>query len=417
MHAFEQYEARVRKAAQLLGLSDVAVSKLLTPDRVIEKSLSIDLSDGHHEFQAYRVQFNNARGPYKGGIRFHPAADLDEVKALAAMMAIKCAVVGLPLGGGKGGVTFDPKRYSQEDIHTVARAWARAFAADIGEQKDVPAPDVYTNSEIMDVMLSEYESVTQKKAPGTFTGKSIGNGGLEGRDTATALGGVFALEAYLTEKGVVTGDLKVAVHGFGNAGATVASLLYRRGFRIVGIADSKSSVMSDEGLDPQVFRAAKERGESLLDAMPGHVGLEVGTPEEVLTMPADILIPAALDNTITTSSGVAEEVAARVVLELANGPTTADADDVLRARGIDVIPDVLANAGGVAVSYLEWETNVHGTMLTRDAVNEKLKDIITNAWEEVSVCARTHSVTYRDAAYILAIQKIHEAQKTYGGTK
>ncbi len=249
MHAFEQYQARVTRAAALLGLTDAQVTRLMTPDRVIEKQLSVDLADGHHEFPAYRVQFNNARGPYKGGIRFHPAADLDEVKALAAMMAIKCAVVNIPLGGGKGGVTFDPRTYAKEDVHAVARAWARAFAADIGPDKDVPAPDVYTNSEIMDVMLSEYESVTGTKAPATFTGKSLGAGGLEGRDTATAMGGVYVLEAYLAERGIDHNDMKVAVHGFGNAGATVAMLLYDRGFTIVGIADSKTALISDEGLD------------------------------------------------------------------------------------------------------------------------------------------------------------------------
>lgn len=410
MHAFTQYEERVRRAGKTLGLTDVQVTSLLTPDRVIEKVLSVDLSDGHHEFPAYRVQFNNARGPYKGGIRFHPAADVDEVKALAAMMAIKCAVVGLPLGGGKGGVTFDPKQYSKEDIHTVARAWARAFAADIGPNKDVPAPDVYTNSEIMDTMLAEYESVIGEKAPGTFTGKSIGKGGLEGRDTATALGGVFVLEAYLKEKGIATGDLRVAVHGFGNAGATAAALLYERGFKIVGIADSKSSVMSDEGFDPRVFHAAKERGESLIDALRSHVALETGTPEEVLTMPADILVPAALDNVIAPGTGIAEEITARVILELANGPTTAEADAMLRDRSIDVIPDVLANAGGVAVSYLEWETNVRGVTMQREEVNTRLKEIMTAAWREVSDFAREHSTTYRDAAYTLAITKILAAR-------
>lgn len=410
MHAFEQYEARVRRVATMLGLTDIQVAALLTPDRVLEKSLSVDLSDGHHELPAYRVQFNNARGPYKGGIRFHPAADLDEVKALAAMMAIKCAVVGIPLGGGKGGVTFDPRKFVTEDVHAVARAWARAFAEDIGPHKDVPAPDVYTNSEIMDVMLAEYESVTGQKAPGTFTGKSIGKGGLEGRDTATAMGGVFVLEAYLAEKGMAKEDLKVAVHGFGNAGATAAQLLYQRGFRIVGIADSKTAIMSDDGVDPQHFHEAKERGESLLDAVRGHVGLEVGTPDEVLTMPADILIPAALDNTLTAGTGVAEEVTARVILELANGPTTAEADAVFTTRGVDVLPDVLANAGGVAVSYLEWETNVHGTTLTRDEVNEKLKGIMSAAWSAVSAYATAHGVSYRDAAYALAVKKILDAR-------
>jgi glutamate dehydrogenase (NADP+) len=269
---------------------------------------------------------------------------------------------------------------------------------------------VYTNSEIMDVMRAEYESVTGTNAPGTFTGKPIGKGGLEGRDTATAMGGVFVLEAYLAEKGITKGDLKVAVHGFGNAGATAAALLYERGFKIVGIADSKASVLSDEGFDPRVFQAAKERGETLLDAMRGHVGLEFGTPDEVLTMPADILIPAALDNVIASGTGVAEEIEARVVLELANGPTTADADPILHARGIDVIPDVLGNAGGVAVSYLEWDTNERGTRMTRDEVNAKLKDIMTAAWSAVSAFAKEHTTTYRDAAYALAIKKLIDAR-------
>lgn len=410
MHAFEQYEARVRRAAQTLGLTEQNITKLLTPDAILEKHLSVDLSDGHHDFPAYRVQFNNARGPYKGGIRFHPAADLDEVKALAAMMAIKCAVVGIPLGGGKGGVTFNPRAYSTDDVHTVARAWARAFAEHIGPQKDVPAPDVYTNSEIMDVMLEEYQNVTGRLAPATFTGKSVGKGGIEGRDTATAMGGVFVLEAYLAERGIDQDDRTVAVHGFGNAGATVAQLLYDRGFKIVGIADSKNALMSDEGLDPHVFHAAKERGESLIDAMRGHNTLEIGTPDEVLTMPTDILVPASLDNVITPNEGVAEELEAKVILELANGPTSADADEILKKRGIDVIPDVLANAGGVAVSYLEWEQNQTGTNKSREEVNMELKTIMAKAWSEVSQFAKEHNETYRDAAYALAIKKILDAR-------
>ncbi|MBU6310527.1 Glu/Leu/Phe/Val dehydrogenase [Patescibacteria group bacterium] len=410
MHAFEQYQARVTRAATLLGLTDAQVTRLMTPDRVIEKQLSVDLADGHHEFPAYRVQFNNARGPYKGGIRFHPAADLDEVKALAAMMAIKCAVVNIPLGGGKGGVTFDPRTYAKEDVHAVARAWARAFATDIGPDKDVPAPDVYTNSEIMDVMLAEYESVTGTKAPATFTGKSLGAGGLEGRDTATAMGGVYVLEAYLAERGIDHNDMKVAVHGFGNAGATVAMLLYDRGFKIVGIADSKTALISDEGLDPHVFHVAKERGESLIEAARDHVALEIGLPDEVLTMDTDVLVPAALDNVIAPGKGVAEELTAKVVLELANGPTTAEADAILRERKIDVIPDVLANAGGVAVSYLEWKQNQTETHKTREQVNTELKAIMTKAWSEVSQFAKEHNETYRDAAYALAITKILGAQ-------
>lgn len=412
MDAFKEYEARIKKTGTLLGLTDAEVARLLTPDRVIEKTLSVDLSDGHHEFPAYRVQFNNTRGPYKGGIRFHPAADLDEVKALAATMAIKCAVVGLPLGGAKGGVTFDPKKYSVEDTDKVARAWARAFAEDIGPLKDVPAPDVYTTARTMLCMLDEYERVTCAPAPAAFTGKPVENGGVAGRDTATAMGGVFVLEAYLKEKGIKNhDDLRVAVHGFGNAGATAAVLLYERGFKIVGISDSKTSLMSEEGFDPSVFLKAKESGASLMDAVRGHVAIEVGTPDEVLTMPADVLIPAALDSVIAPGTGVAEEVAASVILELANGPTTASADLLLAERGVDVIPDVLANAGGVAVSYLEWDSNLKGTTMTRDAVNARLKEIMTSAWSEVAQFAREHSATYRDAAYALAIKKILTAQK------
>jgi glutamate dehydrogenase (NADP+) len=261
----------------------------------------------------------------------------------------------------------------------------------------------------MDVMLEEYQRITGHLAPATFTGKSVGKGGIEGRDTATAMGGVFVLEAYLAERGIDQDDRTVAVHGFGNAGATVAQLLYDRGFKIVGIADSKNALMSDEGLDPHVFHAAKERGESLMDAMRGHVALEIGTPDEVLTMPVDILIPASLDNVITPNEGVAEELEAKVILELANGPTSADADEILKKRGIDVIPDVLANAGGVAVSYLEWEQNQTGTNKSREEVNMELKTIMAKAWSEVSTFAKEHNETYRDAAYALAIKKILNA--------
>jgi glutamate dehydrogenase (NADP+) len=410
MHAFEQYAARVAHVGQSLGLSGDQIQTLLTPNRVIQKTLSVELSTGHHDLLAYRVQFNNARGPYKGGIRFHGAADLDEVKALAAMMAIKCAVVGIPLGGGKGGVMVDPKQLTPEDLEVIARAWARAFAEDIGPLVDVPAPDVYTTAHLMDVMVDEYAKLhsAESSAPAraTFTGKTVSHGGIEGRDTATAMGGVFVLEAYMAERALDPNDMRVAVHGFGNAGATVAKLLYDRGFDIVGIADSKSSVMSEEALDPYVFDAAKQSGKTLIEAAQGHVGLEIGTPDEVLTMDADVLIPAALDNVIAPGKGVAEELPAKIILELANGPTTASADALLEARHIAVLPDVLANAGGVVVSYLEWEQNMHATTLVRDAVNSRLKEIMTQAWHDVSEHARARGVSYRTAAYELGIKRI-----------
>lgn len=404
MHPFEEFVKRVSSAAALLGLSESEASVLTTPDRIIEKTLSVDLSDGHHEFPAYRVQFNNARGPYKGGVRFHPAADLEEVKALAGMMAIKCAVVNIPMGGGKGGVQFDPRRYSKEDVHLVARAWAHAFAEDIGPDKDVPAPDVYTNSEIIDVMREEHERVTGTKAPAAYTGKSVEKGGILGRDTATAMGGVFVLEAFLKERGLDANDFTVAVHGFGNAGSVMAELLYDRGFDIVGIADSKTALMSEEAIDPRVFAAAKTRGESLIEAARTHVALEIGRPEEVLTMPARILVPAALDAVITMRN--ADDISAEIVLELANGPTTEEADRLLAVRGVSVLPDVLANAGGVVVSWFEWEQNRAETTLSREAVNVRLKEVMTSAFRDVEAFAKEHSVSFRAAAYALALKRL-----------
>jgi glutamate dehydrogenase/leucine dehydrogenase len=410
MNAFDQYRARIADVSPILGLTGPQMTALETPDKVIEKTLNVELGGTTVSLPAYRVQFNNARGPYKGGIRFHPAADLDEVKALAAMMAIKCAVVNIPMGGGKGGVAFDPKQYTKDEVLTVGRAWAHAFAEDIGPQKDVPAPDVYTNGDIMAVMLDEYERTTGTRAPATFTGKPVAIGGLEGRDTATAMGGVFVLEAYMAERNMKPNDMRVAVHGFGNAGATVAKLLYDRGFDIVGIADSHAAIMSDEALNPYVFDESKKAGKTLIEAAEGHVGLEIGTPDEVLTIEAEILIPAALDNVIAPGTGVAEEVRAKVILELANGPTVAEADTILAARHIDVIPDVLANAGGVAVSYLEWDQNLKGTTLTRDEVNAQLKDIMARAWTDVAAFSTAHSVTFRMAAYALAVERILQAR-------
>ena len=419
MHAFDQYKARLEEAARILKLTPEQVRDLETPDRVIEKKLAVTLGGKPAEVPAYRVQFNNARGPYKGGIRFHPKADLDEVKALAAMMAIKCAVVDIPMGGGKGGVTFDPKTASKEEVLAVARAWARAFAEDIGPQKDIPAPDVYTNPDIMGVMLDEYEKTVGRKAPATYTGKPLEKGGIEGRDQATALGGVFVLEAYVAERGWKPNDLRVAIHGFGNAGATAALLLQDRGYKVVGLADSQGAVMSMKGLDPKVFQAVKSQNKSIKELYcQGSVcdeglmekdSVVVGDPDAVLTMEADILIPAALDGVITPE--VAREMRVKAVLELANGPTLAEADAILEERGIHVIPDVLANAGGVTVSYFEWEQNLAGTTHKREEVNARLKDVMAKAWKGVEDFAKKHSVTFRKAAFTLAVERILTAKK------
>ena len=422
MNPFDQYAANVRKTAELLKLSKKDTDALLTPDRIIEKKLSVSIGKKKKTLTAYRVQFSNARGPYKGGIRFHPKADLHEVKALAAMMAIKCAVVGIPMGGGKGGVVVDPKTLSREEVHALSRAFARAFAPYIGPDKDIPAPDVYTNPEIMAVMLDEYEKVKGVSAPGTFTGKPLSIGGVPGRDTATAMGALFVLHAFVKEKKWNPKSLRVDIHGFGNAGATMATFLYERGYRIVGLADSKGSVMSQKGLDPAVFNRIKNEHKSLRDAYcQGSVCDEsrlrkekvtIGEPEAVLSMDCDILIPAALDGVITEA--VAKKVQAKAILELANGPTTADADVILLREEVPVIPDVLANAGGVTVSYFEWVQNNTGIPMTRVEVNKRLEKVMTVAWADVSRFANEYGVPYRIAAFALGVERILEAKRDRG---
>ncbi len=422
MNPFDQYTANVRKTAELLKLSEKDTAALLTPDRVIQKKLSISIGKKKHTLTAYRVQFSNARGPYKGGIRFHPKADLSEVQALAAMMAIKCAVVGIPMGGGKGGVAVDPKALSREEIHALSRAFARAFAPHLGPDKDIPAPDVYTTSEIMAVMLDEYEKATGLSVPATFTGKPLSVGGVPGRDTATAMGGLFVLNAFVKEKKWNPKSLRVAIHGFGNAGATMAGLLHERGYRIVGLADSKGSVMSQRGLDPDVFNHIKHEHRALRDAYcQGSVCDEsklqkekvtIGEPEEVLTMDCDILIPAALDGVITKE--VAEKVRAKAILELANGPTTAVGDVVLAHKKIPLIPDVLANAGGVTVSYFEWVQNRTGLPMTRVEVNNRLEKVMAAAWKDVSRFAKEYGVPYRIGAFGLGAERILQAKRDRG---
>ena len=425
---FEQYRLYVSRAAGILDLNEDEAKVFLEPEHVREKSLPVTLSSGPAELPAYRVQFNSARGPYKGGIRFHPDANLDEVQSLAAMMAIKCAVIDVPFGGGKGGVQVNPKTLSREDAHTVARAFVQAFYEYLGPDTDIPAPDAYTNAELMAVMQDEYEKNAGHPAPGAFTGKPIERGGIPGRDTATAMGGVSVLEAYVREHGLHPKQVRVAVHGAGNAGMTAAKLLHERGYRIVGLADSGGSVMSlpagqagERGLDPERFERCKMESKSVRDMYCtasvcdekalARDSVMIGTPDAVLTMDADVVIPAALDGVITKE--VAENMKAGVVLELANGPTVAEADQVLFDRGVAVIPDVLANAGGVFVSYLEWRSNKANQDMTREEVNHELEAQMAAAWQAVSNTAKEKNISYRTAAFVLGMQRILEAEKKW----
>lgn len=412
LHPFDEYCAHVDAVSTLLNLSDAERVCLVTPNNIEHRTLQVTHAGEEVALPAYRVQFNNARGPYKGGIRFHPKADEDEVKALSAMMAIKCAIVGVPLGGGKGGVMFNPKEYSTEEIDAVARAYATAFFDVLGPDKDIPAPDVYTNARLMGVMLDAYEARAEKNLPATFTGKPLSLGGIPGRDTATAFGGVVVLNAYMQEKNLQPQDVRVAVHGFGNAGATVASLLHEQGYCIVGAADSQGSVQNQEGLDPKRLEKAKREGMSLHDACKDEHDVQCGEPDAVLTMDADVVIPAALDGVITKS--IAEKMRAHTVLELANGPTTGAGDAVLKERDVAVLPDILVNAGGVTVSYLEWIASRTGERMARESVNQRLTDMMLEAWQVVSRFAYKNETTFRTAAFAVGAERIIEAERARG---
>jgi len=385
------------------------------PQHIHQKTVSIKRDDGTTaDYPAFRVQFNNARGPYKGGIRFHPDADLEEVKALAALMAIKTAVVDIPFGGAKGGLQCDPKEFSRKELEEVSREYVRVMADVIGPYVDCPAPDVNTNSMIMGWMRDEFEKHTGQFSPGVVTGKPIEYGGSLGRDTATARGGFFILEEVLERAAMDPVEQRVAIQGFGNAGAEMAQFLHDRGYTIVAISDSKGGIYSSEGIDPVRVRKYKQKT--------GHVrGLYCEgsvcdlermkiddaillEPNEIITCDCDILIPAALDNVITAEN--ANDIKAEVILELANGPTTPEADEILEKKGVRIVPDVLANAGGVTVSYFEWTQGRSGEQWTAGRVDDDLKRVILDAYKNVRREARREGLSYRMAAYLVGVKRM-----------
>lgn len=411
MAAFQYFKQNVQQAAQLLGLTETEQKALETPDRILRADLRIPLDDGGTaSFPAYRVQFNNARGPYKGGIRFHPEADEDEVSALSAMMMVKCAVVGIPLGGAKGGVAVDPKKLSQKELFAIARAYVRAFAEHLGPDIDIPAPDVYTTPDIMAVMLDEYETIIGKSAPGMITGKPLAVGGSIGRDTATADGAIAVLTALLEERSLDAKDLTASVQGAGNAGAQAAHLLQYMGTKVVALADSKGTLSCTGGLSVDAVLATKALRGSVLDVADAHT--VKGSADAVITTASDIFVPAALEEQVTAEN--ANAVSAGILLEIANGPVTPEADAILAAKGSTVIPDVLANAGGVTVSYFEWIQNRTGERWNRETVETKLYQTMRSAYREVSDFAKERSTTLREASYALALTRIIEAMKVRG---
>lgn len=420
--SLKNFHFYTKKVGELLELDQKELKTLSEPNRVVEKDLKFKNDKGEDvTFSAYRVQFSNLRGPYKGGLRFHPRADSDEVKTLAALMSLKTAVVGIPFGGAKGGIKFNPKDFSKSEIEKISRAFVRAFSDDIGPDKDIPAPDVYTNAQIMGFILDEYEKITEKSAPAVVTGKDLSIGGSLGRVNATAQGGVYVLEELLKVK-KYSRKLKVAVQGFGNAGFQVASLLHKAGHRIVAVSDSQGGIYKESGLDPSLLFETKHQKDSVISlycqgtvcdtAKLERDGAKIVTNEELLSLPVDLLVPAALDNQIHKDN--ASDIQAGFILELANSPTTFEADEILDKKETVVIPDILANAGGVTVSYFEWVQNRTGLYWKEKEVDDKLKEIMTQAFKDTWDLSLEKSLSLREASYTLGVKRLISALQARG---
>lgn len=424
MTTFQNALKQLEKAATLVHLDPAILKILETPNNTVERELKIVMDDGlKRTFHAYRVQYNNLRGPYKGGIRFHPNVNMDEVKALALWMTIKCAILDLPFGGAKGGITVDPKTLSAQELERLSREYARVFFDVLGPEKDVPAPDVNTNSQIMDWMNAEYsaqckiKNVKCKNPMAAFTGKSVKNGGSAGREEATGYGGFVVLEEL---KKMQNAKLKmhneptVAMQGFGNVGYTIAKLLHQANYKLIALSDSQGAIYDKRhlGMDPEnIMHTKRDRG------MIGGCYC-VGTVcdcenytqlsnEAMLELQTDILVPAALEGVINEAN--ASRINATTILEMANGPTTPQGEKILLESGATIIPDVLANAGGVTASYFEWLQNMNGEIWSSEQVLGKLKEKMEQAVDTVWDAAQTHKTDLRTAAYVVALKRLKTA--------
>jgi glutamate dehydrogenase (NAD(P)+) len=403
--AFDRFTATVDAATAVAGIKDkTLIERIKTPERIHQVSIPVVRDDGRNElFTGFRVQHSSARGPYKGGIRYHPDVCLDEVKALAGWMTVKTAVVDIPLGGSKGGIIVDPRGLSLRELEALTRSYTERIWRVIGPQVDIPAPDVNTDSQVMDWLADEYGRLAHAKSPAVVTGKSIAHGGSQGRSTATAQGGFDVLDAAFNETGETMSGKTVAIQGFGNAGGNAALLFEQAGAKVVAASDSTACVIASEGLPVQALLDVKSKGGSFAN-VPGYDKKASDAP---LFEPVDILIPAALEGQITATN--AGRVQARWVLELANGPTTPEADAVLEHRGIQVLPDILANAGGVVVSYFEWVQNIHSETWIREEVEARLAVTMRRAYQSVTELADRKRVSFRLAAYSIAIGRIAAA--------
>ena len=402
---FQNALSQLERATKVKPFSKEFLSRLHQPDREIKIAIPVTMDDGTLSiFEGYRVQYNNARGPYKGGIRYHQDTDIAEVKALAFWMALKCAVVNIPMGGGKGGITVDPKKLSKSELERLSRGWIKLMAPVIGPQVDVPAPDVNTTPEIMSWMVDEYSKITGDKTNAVITGKPIEIGGSEGRGPATGLGGFYVFDS-VRQKMAMPDSCKIVIQGFGNVGGNAAEILSKHGHTIIALSDSKGAILKEDGIDIKLLNEyKKENGQ-----ISGFPGSKMITNEELLLLECDVLIPAALENQITEAN--ANNIKAKLIVELANGPTTPEADDILFSKNIHVIPDILANAGGVTVSTFEWEQNLKGERWTEADVFEKLKKIMDEETDIIWNRSTELKTDIRRTAFIVALERIEKAIK------
>jgi glutamate dehydrogenase (NAD(P)+) len=409
--AWESAQIQLAAAAKELGLDDGLHQLLSRPRRELTVSIPVRRDDGRVEvLQGFRVQHNLSRGPAKGGIRYHPSTDLDEVRALAMWMTWKCALMGLPFGGAKGGVALDPFLYSPGELERVTRRFASEILPLIGPDKDIPAPDVGTDDQTMAWFMDTYSVNTGHTSTGVVTGKPVSVGGSLGRGGATSRGVMFTAFAALEEAGVDPTGVTVAVQGFGKVGGLAAQFLHDAGCTVVAVSDVKGGCYNAMGLNPAaLLRRVRARE---IDSVAGYPGTDAITNEELLELDVDVLVPAALEGVV--HEGNADRVRARFIVEGANGPVTPDADAILEAKGVRIVPDILANAGGVAVSYFEWVQDLQAYFWSEDEVNDRLRRLMTKAYREVSALARERTIAMRVAAQMIGVGRVAEAHRTRG---
>lgn len=430
MSIFEGALTQLKRAAKFIDLDQAFLDQLSSPERTIKVTFPLKKDSGKVEIiKGYRVQYNNILGPFKGGLRFHPAVDMDEVVALSFWMMVKNAIVNVPFGGGKGGIEVDPKNLSEKELEKLTREFTKKLAPNIGPFIDVPAPDVNTNAKIMDWIEDEYQrqwtmdngqwtNIHKNQLKAVVTGKSVKNGGSAGREAATGLGGFFVLEK-LVKKLNLKKPITCAIQGFGNVGANFAKILFKNGFKVVAVSDVKGGIFDNKkiGFNIDLLKECREEKGFLAGCYCIGSVCDIArkyengiiSNEDLLKLPVDILIPAALENVITNKN--AKDIQAKIVFEMANGPTSYEADQILERRGILVVPDVLVNCGGVTVSYFEWYQNMHKESWSEDIVNKNLKEKMEKAFEDVWKIHEERNVSFRVAAYILALRRLSEKAK------